>query len=117
MKIANIEVLRLTAPPRPAAVESLARRAAWALDAEVANPVSKFARFKRHRSLWMPKWEGVWVRVTAEDGTFGLGNSSFGRPVAAIIADHFGPNLVGEECAAIDRCWDLMFRMSKPYGS
>src|SRR6266542_3892126 len=114
MTIQNIEVLRLKAPARPAAVESLARRAAWALEAEVANPVSKFPRFKRHRSLWMPRWEGVWVRVTAADGQFGLGSTSFGRPVAAIIADHFAPNLLGEECGAIDRCWDLMFRMSKP---
>src|SRR5437762_1222569 len=117
MKIQSIEVLRLTPPLREPAVEALARRAAWALSAEVANPMSKFDRFKQHRSLWMPKWEAVWVRVTAEDGTFGLGSSSFGRPVAAIIADHYAPNLIGEECEAIDRCWDLMFRMSKPYGS
>jgi L-rhamnonate dehydratase len=117
MKIQNIEVLRMAPPLREPAVEALARRAAWAVSAEVANPMSKFPRFKRIRSLWMPKWEAVWVRVTAENGTWGLGSTSFGRPVAAIIADHFAPNLIGEDCAAIDRCWDMMFRMSKPYGS
>jgi L-rhamnonate dehydratase len=117
MNIADIEVLRLSPPGRPASGEAVARRPSWADDAEVANPMSRFARFKRHRSLWMPRWETVWVRVTSEDGTWGLGSTSFGRPVAAIIADHFAPNLVGEPCEAIDRCWELMFRMSKPYGS
>lgn len=117
MKITSIEVLRLKSPALAAAVEKLARRASWADGAEVANPASKFPHLKRHRSLWMPRWEGVWVRVTAEDGTFGLGNTSFGRPVAAIIVDHFAPNLIGQPCQAIDRCWDMMFRISKPYGS
>jgi len=87
------------------------------VDAEVANPMSRFPEVKRHRSLWLPRWEGVWVKVTAEDGTYGLASCSFGRPVAAVIADHFGPMLVGQEALAIERLWDMMFRMSKPYGT
>jgi len=79
--------------------------------------MSKYPKYKRHRSSWMPKWRGVWVKVTAEDGTWGLGYTSFGRPVAAIITDHFAPMLVGESCFAIEKIWDMMFRMSKPYGS
>ena len=115
MKLKSIEVMRLEAPPKEPGTK--ARRPAWAVDSEVANPMSKFAEYKRHRSLWQPKWQGVWVKATAEDGTFGLGATSFGRPVAAVIEDHFARHLVGEDALSIERMWDLMFRMSKPYGT
>jgi L-rhamnonate dehydratase len=105
----------MTAPPRPP--KTPARRPPWVQDAEVANPMSKFPEFKRYRSSWLPKWEGVWVKVTAEDGTYGLGTCSYGRPVAAIIEDHYAPHLLGQDALAIERCWDMMFRLSKPYGT
>ena len=79
--------------------------------------MSKYPKYKRHRSSWMPKWGSVFVKVTAEDGTWGLGKTTFGRPVAAIIDDHFAPKLVSEDCFAVEKVWDMMFRMSKPYGS
>jgi len=116
MKIASVQAVRLRRHPSTA-TPTPPRRPAWGQDAEVANPMSRYPRFKRHRSLWLPRWESVWVKVTAEDGTYGLGQCSFGRPVAAIIEDHFAPNLVGEECLAIERLHDMMFRMSKPYGT
>ncbi len=115
MRIRNVEVLRLRRPPLPPADPP--RRPAWSVDAEVANPMSRFPEYKRHRSLWQPKWEPVWVRITAENGVQGLGCCSFGRPVAAIIADHFAPHLIGKEALAIERLWDMMFRLSKPYGT
>ena len=59
--------------------------------------MSKFPEYKRRRSLWQPKkWGPVWVQAIAEDGTYGLGQTSFGRPVAAVVDDHFGPMLEGE---------------------
>jgi L-rhamnonate dehydratase len=119
MKITAIRACRLEIPPCEAASagQTAARRPSWAVDAEVANPMSKFPRYKRHRSSWMPQWPGVWVQVVAEDGTWGVGSTGYGRPVAAIVEDHFAPLLVGEECTAIDRLWDMMFRASKPYGT
>ena len=30
---------------------------------------------------------------------------------------HFAPLLVGQNALAIERLWDMMFRMSKPYGT
>lgn len=79
--------------------------------------MSCYPKYKRHRSSWLPKWDTVYVKVTAEDGTWGLGCTSYGRPVSVIIEDHFAPMLVGENCFAIERLWDMMFRISKPYGS
>ena len=116
MKIKSIEVLKLEMPRREPKTKP--RRPPWSQDAEVANPMSRFPEYKRHRSLWQPQnWPSVWVRVTAEDGTCGLGSTSFGRPVAAIIEDHYAPRLVGVDALAIGRAWDMMFRMSKPYGT
>ena len=116
MKIKEIRAVQVDLPPRQAKTKP--RRDAWSVDAEVANPMSRFPDYKRHRSLWQPKkWGAVWVQAVAEDGTFGLGQTTFGRPVAAIIDDHFGPILAGESCFAIEKCWNMMFRMSKPYGS
>lgn len=116
MKIKEIRAMRLKLPP-PEGPKTPARRPSWAVDAEVANPMSKFPRYKRHRPSWLPKWESVWVKATAEDGTWGLGMTSYGKPVAAIIDEHFAPVLQGEDCFAIEKCWDMMFRMSKPYGT
>jgi L-rhamnonate dehydratase len=93
MKIAKIETMRMNMPRKQATTP--ARRESWTADAEVANPMSKFPEFKRRRSLWQPKWESVWVKVTAEDGTYGLGTCSFGRPVVPIIEDHYAKHLVG----------------------
>lgn len=115
MKIRSIRAVEVDLP-RPN-VTSRPRRDPWGKDDEVANPMSKFPAYKRHRSLWMPKWKPVWVQAIAEDGTYGIGETTFGRPVAAVIDDHFGPMLAGESCFAIGKCWDMMFRMSKPYGS
>jgi len=115
VKIKSIEVMRLEMPEQE--YETSPRRPSWSVDSEVANPMSKFGEFKRHRSLWQPRWQGVWTKVTAEDGTYGLGSCSFGRPVAAIIEDHFAKHLVGQNALAIERLWDMMFRMSKPYGT
>ena len=54
--------------------------------------------------------------VTAEDGSFGLGISSFGGPVCRIINDHFSPHIVGENCMATEKLFDMMSRLATPYG-
>jgi len=116
MKIKAIEAVRLEIPHQ-GGERTAARRPPWVADAEVANPMSKFPRYKRYRSSWLPNWPSVWVKVTAEDGTWGLGMTSYGRATAAVIEDHLGPLLVGEECTAIEKLWDMMYRASKPYGT
>ncbi len=115
MKIAEIRAMRLTLPPR--ATTTTPRRPSWAQDAEVANPMSRYPQVKRHRSLWLPPWENVWCKVTVEDGSWGLGMTAHGRAVAAVIDDHLAPQLVGEDCLAVERLADMMFRLTKPYGS
>ena len=43
--------------------------------------------------------------------------TAHGRPVAAVIDDHLAPRLLGEDCLAVERLADMMFRLTKPYGS
>jgi L-rhamnonate dehydratase len=116
MKIKSIEPVKLELPAEMREVPA-GRRPGWARDAEVANPMSKYPGVKRHRSLWNVRWGQIGCKVTAEDGTWGLGMTPFARPVAAIVEDHFAPRLVGQDALATERCWDMMVRMSKPYGS
>jgi L-rhamnonate dehydratase len=115
MKIINIEALRMNRPPHQTTTKP--RRQPWEPRDEVANPMSRFSRFKPHRSLWRPGWEDVWCRVTLEDGTQGLGTTINGRPVAAVIEDHLAPHLIGEDVFSTDRIADMMFRLTKPYGT
>lgn len=115
MKITEIRAMRLNTPAH--AHQTQARRPSWWEEAEVANPMSRYPKVKAHRNLWLPQWEGVWCKVTAEDGTWGIGSTSHGRPVAAVIEDHLAPQLVGEDCLATEKLSDMMFRLTKPYGS
>ena len=116
MKIKNIQAVQVDLPRNEYTTQP--RRPGWAQEAEVANPMSRYPKVKRHRSLWLPKtWGTVWCKVTLEDGTWGLGSSGHGRAVAAVIDDHLAPQLIGEDGFAIERLADIMFRLTKPYGS
>ncbi len=121
MKIKSVETVQIEFPPLTQHPSEEApgkpRRDPWTAHAEVANPMSRYPKYKRHRSSWLPKWPAVWVKVTAEDGTWGLGMTSHGRATAAVIEDHLGPLLVGESALTIEKCWDMMFRATKPYGT
>jgi len=115
MKIIDIRALRCTPPPYTPPTPP--RRPSWHHTDEVANPMSGYPKVKSHRSLWLPKWEDVWCRITLEDGTWGLGQTARGRAVAAVIDDHLGPQLVGQDCLAGETLADMLLRLTKPYGS
>lgn len=91
------------------------RRPPWTAGAEVAGPMSGYARFRKLRSSW--RYDGaVGCLATAEDGTTGFGVTRHDLPVIHLINDHFAPLLAGEDCLAIERLWDMMMRMATPYG-
>ena len=46
----------------------------WGTHTEVAGPMSRYPRFKRHRSLWRPTWPDIGCVAIAEDGTWGFGD-------------------------------------------
>ena len=60
--------------------------------------------------------EQVWVKVTAEDGSWGLGQCSFGEPTAAFVNTVIAPIIEGRNCLAIEHLTDLMLRVSQRFG-
>jgi L-rhamnonate dehydratase len=91
-----------------------ARRDPWTKDAEVANPMSRYPRYKRLRASWRPAFHEVAVVVIADDGSFGVGTTSFGAPVVSLINDHFGRLLVDEPALATEKLYDMMLRLASP---
>ena len=79
--------------------------------------MSRYPKFKALRSSWRPPWEQTACVVTAEDGTWGVGLTTDSGPVVAIISEHFAPLLVGEDCMATEKLWDMMFRLASPYSA
>jgi len=112
VKIKEIKAVRIEAPRRPA--RTPARRKSWQETFVQATPMSKYPE---KRAYGPTGWGQVAVKVTAEDGTWGLGTTVHSRPVAAIVEDHFAPLLVGEDCMAIEKCWDMMSLSTKAYGT
>ena len=115
MKITAIEALRYSPPPPPPAA-ALARRSSWHGHQDVSHPLARYRGRRVDFNALMP-WGDLWVRVRAENGMSGFGATQFAGPVAALVRDHLGPALVGEDCLATDRLADLLFRLTKPYGS
>lgn len=94
-----------------------ARRQPWMVGAEVANPMSRYPRYKALRSSWMGDLPPVGCLVRAEGGAWGFGTTIQGRAAASIVNDALGPRLVGEPALATDRLFDMMMRMASPYSS
>ena len=124
MRITEVKAMRLTLPAESdearARREAQVRRPVWNRQQAKDNPARRYA-FARRESRWTgprpPAWETIACKVTAEDGTWGPGLTSYGRPVAAIIEDQFAPLLVGQPALATERLWDMMVRSTKAYGA
>ena len=117
MKIKQIRAVELAIPATPP--RSRSRRPNWNTRARRALPINKYPEFSRMHGQ-MPGANtraDVWVQVTAEDGTWGLGQCSFGEPAAALIDYHFGPLLEGRDCMALEYLNDLMWRSTQRFGA
>ena len=117
MKITQVRAVTLGIPKTPPPTRP--RRPGWNSHAQRALPINKYPEFSRMHGR-MPganTTELVWVKVTAEDGTWGLGQCSFGEPVAALIDYHFGPLFKGQNAMAIERLNDVMWRSTQRFGA
>lgn len=116
MKIKEVRAVEIDITPRP---KTPPRKPSRRMSIETIAPMSRYPEFKGHRSSWAPqeKWKRAACVVTADDGTWGLGITPFGRPVASIINDQIAPKLVGQNCMATEKLWDWMRRMSSSHSS
>ena len=123
MKIKSIECLKFVREPGP---PTTAPR--QPLDSVGGKPGRK--RNNPHPIHRYPDVLGGWVpnpgeasftrvmhvRVTAEDGTWGIGHSHWGEYTQPIIEKHIAPLLTGRDCMAIELLNDLMWRSFQRMG-
>jgi L-rhamnonate dehydratase len=114
MKIKEIRVVKVNFNMKEQ--KNPGKRESWGVHAEVANPMSRYPHVKRHRSLWLPHWEGAYLQVVAENNQTGLATIWPAKPLLPVI-EHFNQHLAGQDCMAIERLADMMFRLTKPYGT
>jgi L-rhamnonate dehydratase len=111
VKIKEIRAAAIDITPRPKTAPRVPKQS-------VAGFVSPMARYPEFaRSSWSANWTRSACVVTAEDGTWGLGITNHGGPIERIINDHFAPVLAGQDCMATEKLWDVMRRISAPYGT
>ncbi len=115
MKIKEIRAVNVSIPHTPPKTKP--RRTSWRQLAPIGLPMNRY--YPADVPSKSPGIGGgrVWVKVTAEDGTFGLGGSSFGEPTAALVDFHYAPILEGRDCFATELLNDIMWKSTKRHGS
>jgi L-rhamnonate dehydratase len=116
MKIKSIDALRLR--PSRRAAGGPPRRPSYIEHAPHAFPINKYREFSR-LARQVPGGVGgeIWIRVTAEDGTWGIGQTHWGELVEPIVRHSLAPLLAGRDCFAIEFLNDLMWRLTQRYGA
>jgi L-rhamnonate dehydratase len=116
MKIKSIAAVRLRLP-EPAR-RTPPRRPSYNQTARRAFPIHKYPEFPRQlRRIPGEVAAEMWVKVTAEDGTWGVGLCHWGNFVEPLIREHFAPLLEGRDCLALEFLNDLMWRASQRFGA
>jgi len=116
MKIKSVQAVRLQLPP--ATRSTPPRRASYNQTARRAFPVHKYPEFPRQLYRIPGEVAGeMWVKVTAADGTWGIGVCHWGNLVEPLVRDHYAPLLEGRDCLAIEFLNDLMWRSSQRFGA
>ena len=111
-KIVDIQVCELQPPP-PSEEGTPARRPSWGHTFVQATPMDRFDQPVHRRD----PGGLVWVKVIADDGTWGLGLADTGHVATILIKECLAPLVIGQEVGAIDLCNDLMWRGTLSFGN
>jgi L-rhamnonate dehydratase len=116
MKIKSIDALRLRPPAHQPGAPP--RRPSYIENAPHAFPINKYREFPQ-LVRQIPGGVGgeIWIRVTAEDGSWGIGQTHWGHLVEPIVRHSLAPLLIGRDCFAIEFLSDLMWRLTQRYGA
>ena len=117
LKITGVRLVR-TKNRRPPAPSYTPAPGSWsASNAEIANPMSIYPKYKPSRSLFYPdpgKLGDFWVEITTDRGVKGYGRG--GTAGGAIAEGHLAKLLVGEDPFDVEKLWDIMWRSTLYYG-
>ena len=86
------------------------RRASWREYAPIGLPMNRYFPITVPSKTPGIGGRRVWVQIIAEDGTWGLGGTGFGEPVASLIDYQYAPLLEGRDCFATELLNDMMWR-------
>jgi L-rhamnonate dehydratase len=111
MKIKDIRAFAINPNPKPTTQPRTPSRAG---SLHMTRPISRYAGQMGRDGF---DWPRVACLITAEDGTQGFGMTIHSGPVIPLINDHFAPGLLGQNCMATEKLWDMMVRMAAPYGA
>ena len=109
MKIVEVRAVEIDLHPTP----KTKPRADTRKQTGMGQPLDRYDPKRRLRAT---PWHRIGCMVTAEDGTWGFGITPFAGPLLPLINDQFGPAIVGENCMATEKLWDMMLRMTASYG-
>ncbi len=111
MKIKSIKAISVDLRPNPKTTPRVQKQEVpdW------VSPTMMYTEFSK--SDFSAPWGRTACVVTAEDGTWGLGITINSAPVNSIINDQFAPILVGQNCMATEKAWDMMQRATSAYGN
>ena len=112
MNIRDVRAVKISLKPQP---KTPPRQSSRRAEFRMNRPTDRYARGGEY-PLGDPGFERAACVVTAQDGTWGLGLTQHGAPAVSVINDHLGPALAGEDCMATEKLWDLMLRLTAPYG-
>jgi L-alanine-DL-glutamate epimerase-like enolase superfamily enzyme len=106
--------------PRIRSVELLLAPMAsnWLTERVIANPMSIYPEYTERRSSWYRQMSAGVVRITADDGTTGLGFVGGGKASAgvAMLDEQLRDLLVGKDCLATELISEQLQRASVFYG-
>ena len=113
MKIKSVETFKLNLLPRKP--QTAARRPSAVKI--VPHPINRYPEFSRtFGGIPGQSAKHMWVKITAENGEFGLGLCRWGDVLDPLIRHHYAPMLVGRDCFAHEFLNDLLWRMMQRPG-
>jgi len=113
MKIREVRAVAVDIAPN---IKTKARVPKQREAAHFGNPMARYPDYVRN--AWQPdNWTRAACIVTAEDGTWGLGMTNNSGPVTRLINDHLAKLIVGQDCMATEKLWDVMQRATAQYGT
>ncbi len=108
MKITAVRAVEIDITPRP---KTTPRQSSRGAHTSMARPLGHYAG-----KTGQTNWQRAACVITTEDGTWGFGITVHSGPVVRIINDLLAPLLIGENCMATEKLWDLMVRAVMLYG-
>ncbi len=116
MKIKEIRAFEIVLDPKPKTEPRAPSRAHTGMS--MIRPIDRYPGSDRRtgQAVFAGSSRPA-VLVTAEDGTWGFGISLFAPAVIPLINQGFAPLLVGENCMATEKLWDMMVRSTTSFGA